>query len=174
MRFKREKLPLLQKEMEGKYLELSGGRSGGLREELERFVFDKLRETFNAWRIELTEKISSRLEGAHQEFALKINEIIERILALTSSIFELNLKPFTSVEGLGKKSDFYFLLKDDPVGLELVQLAVTSALPRFIAKGMILKNMKKSVDELLDRHCGRVRYDLVNRVRRTARILKRR
>jgi len=56
------------------------------------------------------------------------------------------------------------MLKDDPVGLELIQLAATSALPRFLAKRMILKSMKESVVELLDRHCGRVRYDLVNRV----------
>jgi len=71
------------------------------------------------------------------------------------------------VEGLSKKSDFYFMLKDDPVGLELVQLAVTSALPSFIAKKMILKSMKAAVAELLDRHCGRVRYDLVNRITKT-------
>ena len=77
------------------------------------------------------------------------------------------MKPFTSVEGLSKRSDFYFMLKDDPVGLELVQLAAASALPSFIAKKMILKSMRASVAELLDRHCGRVRYDLVNRITKT-------
>ena len=59
------------------------------------------------------------------------------------------------------------MFKDDPVGLELIQLAATSALPQFLAKKMILKSMKESVAELLDRHCGRVRYDLVNRVTKT-------
>ncbi len=165
--FKREKSPALQKELEQKYLELLNRGAGGLRDQLEQFVFDRIRETFNPWRQQLAEKTSSRLEEAHGEFAGKINEIIERILTLTSDIFELKLKPFTSVEGLSKKSDFYFMLKDDPVGLELIQIAATSALPRFIAKKMILKNMKESVAELLDRHCGRVRYDLVNRVTKT-------
>jgi GTPase SAR1 family protein len=165
--FKREKLPALQKELEEKYLELAHRGGGGLREQLEQFVFERIRGTFNPWRQQLAEKISSRLEQAHGEFARKINEIIERILTLTGDIFELKLKPFTTVEGLSRKSDFYFMLKDDPVGLELVHLAVTSALPSFIAKKMILKNMKESVAELLDRHCGRVRYDLVNRVTKT-------
>lgn len=164
--FKREKSPALQKELEEKYLELVSC-GGGLKEQLEQFVFDGIRETFNPWRQQLAEKMSTRLEEAHGEFARKINEIVELILTLTSDIFELKLKPFTSIEGLSRKSDFYFLLKDDPVGLELIQLAATSALPRFIAKKMILKNMKESVAELLDRHCGRVRYDLVNRVTRT-------
>ncbi len=165
--FKKEKSPALQKELEEEYLKLVNRGGGGLREQLEQFVFNAIRETFNPWRQQLAEKISLRLEDAHGEFARKINEIIERILTLTSDIFELKLKPFTSIEGLSRKSDFYFLLKDDPVGLELVQLAATSALPRFIAGKMILKNMKGSVAELLDRHCGRVRYDLVNRVTRT-------
>ena len=165
--FKREKSPALQKEIEEEYLKLVNRGGGGLREQLEQFIFDRIQETFNPWRQQLAEKISSRLEDAHGEFAHKINQIIERILTLTSDIFELKLKPFTSVEGLSRKSDFYFMLKDDPVGLELVQLAVTSALPSFVARKMILKNMKGAVAELLDRHCGRVRYDLVNRVTRT-------
>ena len=32
---------------------------------------------------------------------------------------------------------------------------------------MILKSMKEAVAKLLDRHCGRVRYDLVNRITQT-------
>jgi GTPase SAR1 family protein len=164
--FKKDKLPVLQKGLEEEYLK-SANQGGGLREKLEKFVSDGIRDKFNPWRQQLAERISSRLEDAHGEFAGKMNEIIERILILTGDIFELELKPFTSVEGLSRKSEFYFMLKDDPVGLELVQLAVTSALPSFIARKMILKNMKESVAELLDRHCGRVRYDLVNRITRT-------
>jgi GTPase SAR1 family protein len=165
--FQKERLPVLQNELEKEYLRKIEQGGGNLRGELEQFVFDSIQTTFNAWRQRLTEKISARLEEAHLDFATKTNQTTERILALTSDIFELKLKPFTSVETLSKKSDFYFLLKDDPVGLELVQLAVTSALPKFIAKKMILKNMQTAVAELLDRHCGRVRYDLVNRLNKT-------
>jgi len=165
--FKREKSPALQRELEEEYLRLVNRGGGGLREKLEQFVFDRIRATFKPWRQQLAEKISARLEEAHGEFARKINEIVERILILTSDIFELKLKPFTSVEGLSKKSYFYFMLKDDPVGLELIQLAATSTLPSFIARKMILKSTKEAVAELLDRHCGRVRYDLVNRITKT-------
>jgi small GTP-binding protein len=167
--FKKNKLPQLQQGLEEKYMEMTRRGAGGLREGLQQFVFDSIRETFNPWRRQAAENISARLEEAHGEFASKINDIIERILVLTGDIFELKLKPFTSVEGLSKKSDFYFLLKDDPVGLELIQLAATSALPHLLAKKMILKSMKESMAELLDRHCGRVRYDLINRVNNTIR-----
>jgi len=166
-RFNKEKLPILHQALEAEYLKKGDQVRGHLRQELEQFVFEKIQETFQTWRRELTEKISTRLEGAHREFALKTNEVIERILGLTGSIFDLTLKPFTTVETLSKKSDFFFLLKDDPVGLELIQLAVTSALPRFLAKKIILKNMKTAVTDLLDRHCGRVRYDLIKRIEKT-------
>jgi small GTP-binding protein len=167
--FKKNKLRRLQQGLEVKYNELLCDATGSLREGLQQFVFDSIKETFNPWRRRIAEDISSRLEQAHGEFAAKINAIIERILSLTGNIFKLELKPFTSVEGLSKKSDFYFMLKDDPVGLELMQIAATSALPRFLAKKMILGNMKESLAELLDRHCGRVRYDLLNRVSATVR-----
>ncbi|MGV8075143.1 MAG: dynamin family protein [Syntrophobacteraceae bacterium] len=165
--FKKESLPVLHKELEAEYLrELQKG-GGNLRTELEEFVFERIQSLFTAWRQQLTEKISSQLEEAHGWFAAGTNETIERILLLTSDIFELKLKPFTSVEALSKKSDFYFLLKDDPVGLDLVQLAATSALPRFISKKFILKKMQDTISDLVDRHCGRVRYDLVNRLTST-------
>lgn len=167
--FKKERLPVLQNALEAEYLRKVQRGGGRLREELEQFVHEEIQKNFDAWRRNLTEKISSLMEEAHREFASRTNQTIERVLALTSDIFELRLNPFASVETLSRKSDFYFLLKDDPVGLELVQLAVTSALPKFIARKMILKNMQTTVAELLDRHCGRVRYDLVNRLNGTVR-----
>jgi len=165
--FKKEELPVLHKELEEEYLRRVERGGGHLRGDLEQFVFDSIQKTFIAWRQQLTEKISARLEEAHREFAVKTNETIERILVLTGDIFELKLKPFTSVETLCKKSDFYFLLKDDPVGLELIQLAMTTALPQFVARKMILKNLRAAVTDLLDRHCGRIRYDLINRLTNT-------
>jgi GTP-binding protein EngB required for normal cell division len=165
--FQKEGLPVLHKELEEAYLRRVQSGGGNLRSELEDFVFARIQERFTGWRQQLTENISLQLEEAHGWFAARTNETIERILALTSDIFELKLKPFTSVETLSKKSDFYFLLKDDPVGLELVQLAATSVLPGFISKKIVLKKMQETVSELVDRHCGRVRYDLLKRLTTT-------
>ena len=165
--FKKGNLPVLLDDLEAEYHRRVKQGGGNLREDLEQFVFGKIQELFTAWRKQLTEKIAAQLEEAHGWFTERTNETIERILAMTGDIFDLKLKPFTSIETLSKKSDFYFLFKDDPVGLELVQLAATSALPQFLAKKMILRKMRETVAELLDRHCGRVRYDLLNRLANT-------
>ncbi|HBD09218.1 MAG TPA: hypothetical protein DCZ69_13250, partial [Syntrophobacteraceae bacterium] len=167
--FKRDSLPVLHQELDNEYGRLVRRGAGNLRSELEEFMFEMIRDRFTGWRQHLTETISAQLEEAHGWFATRTNETIERIHALTSDIFELKLKPFTSVEMLSKKSDFYFLFKDDPVGLELVQLAATSALPGFLARKMVLRKMQENVSELVDRHCGRVRYDLLKRLAETVR-----
>jgi len=165
--FKKSRLPKLLAELEQEYMRRTALGGGNLREDLEKFVFSAIQNTFSEWRQVLTESISSQLEAIHLDFARKVNSTIERITDLAGSIFSLKLEPFTSVPTLSRKSEFYFLLKDDPVGLELLQMALTSALPGFLTKKMILKKMKESVTELLDRHCGRVRYDLVNRIQDT-------
>lgn len=167
--YRKESIPVLQREIEEEYRSKERQGGGNLREELEAFLFERIRDLFTAWRQQLTEKLSSELEEVHGWFAARTNETIERILSLTSDIFDLKLKPFTAVEPLSKKSEFYFLLKDDPVGLELVQLAATSALPRFIAKKIVLNKMLETASELVGRHCGRIRYDLVQRLEKTVR-----
>ncbi len=165
--FKKESLPVLLKELDEEYSRKIKQAGGNLREDLEQYVFTKIQEIFTLWREQLTEKIAAQLEEAHGWFAARTNETIERILTLTGDIFDLKLKPFTTIDTLTKKSDFYFLFKDDPVGIELIQLAVTSALPSFLAKKIILNKMRETITDLLDRHCGRVRYDLLNRMAST-------
>lgn len=169
IQFKKSHLPRLLEELEREYIRKTSTGGVNLRDELEKFVFSAIQNTFSEWRQALTESISSQLETIHLDFARKVNSTIERITDLAENIFSVKLEPFTSVPTLSRKSEFYFLLKDDPVGLELLQIAVTSALPQFLTKKMILKKMKESVAELLDRHCGRVRYDLVNRIQNTVR-----
>jgi GTP-binding protein EngB required for normal cell division len=167
--YRKESIPALQREIEEEYRRRERQGDGNLREELEAFLFERIRDLFTVWRHELTEKISSELEEVHGWFAARTNETIERILSLTSDIFDLKLKPFTAVEPLSKKSEFYFMFKDDPVGLELVQLAATSVLPWFISKKIVLNKMLETASELVDRHCGRIRYDLVQRLEKTVR-----
>jgi hypothetical protein len=91
---------------------------------------------------------------------------------MTSDLFHVELKPFTTVEKLSKKGEFYFLLKDDPGAIELIGMSIRFALPKFMTKGIILKRMKDTVSGRFERHCGRVRYDLVRRVDDTSRQFK--
>jgi GTPase Era involved in 16S rRNA processing len=164
-------LPVLLKKMEEKFAETTARHisSHDLEKEMEDFVFNEIMVTFNRIRQKEAEKIAAVLEQIYLDIAKRTNDIIENIVKMTSDLFRVELKPFTTVEKLSPKGEFYFLLKDDPGAIELIGLSVRFALPKFMTKGIILKRIKDTVSGRFERHCGRVRYDLVRRVDDTSR-----
>jgi len=170
----RKDLPVLLKKMEEKFAETTARQisSHELEKEMEDFVFNEIMVTFNRVRQKEAEKIAGILEQIYLDIAKRTNDIIENIVKMTSDLFRVELKPFTTVEKLSKKGEFYFLLKDDPGAIELIGLSIRFALPKFMAKGIILKRMKDTISGRFERHCGRVRYDLIRRVEDTSRNFK--
>lgn len=53
--------------------------------------------------------------------------------------------------------------------MEILQITVTSLLPRALTKGLLLKKLVGNVSELVDKHCGRLRYDFNQRLAEIAR-----
>lgn len=162
----KEDLPVLLKKLEKEFSEKTARHisSHDLEKEMESFVFEEIMHTFNRFRQKEAEKIAGILEDIYFDIAKRTNDIIENIVKTTSDLFQVELKPFTTVEKLSKKGDFYFLLKDDPGAIELIGLSIRFALPKFITKGIILNRMKDTISGRFERHCGRVRYDLIRRI----------
>jgi hypothetical protein len=48
-------------------------------------------------------------------------------------------------------------------------MTVTSLLPRALTKGLLLKKLLENVTELVDKHCGRLRYDFHQRLQEIGR-----
>jgi hypothetical protein len=48
-------------------------------------------------------------------------------------------------------------------------MTATSLLPRALTKGLMLKKLLENVTELVDKHCGRLRYDFNRRLQEIAR-----
>jgi ribosome biogenesis GTPase A len=140
-----------------------------LRQEMEEFLFGELRHVFTAWRREEIDQITQKLAEVHQEFATRINAILERLTQLTARLFDFSLRGFAAEEVFTEKSQFWFKFKEDPVGLEILQMTVTSLLPRALTKGLLLKKLLENVGELVDKHCGRLRWDFQQRLQEIVR-----
>jgi tRNA U34 5-carboxymethylaminomethyl modifying GTPase MnmE/TrmE len=168
---KRERVLPLLTVIESKFREKTqfGSDGRGLESELEDVLYQEILDTFSIFREEAARKLSDSLETIYLDLAERTNRTILGIVNLAASLFEVELKPFTSVEKLTGKSDFYFLLKDDPDAIALIRLGFRSAMPRFITRGLILKRIKSMAQEIFERHCGRVRYDLIQRIDETTR-----
>lgn len=166
--FKRETTARLRREVEDAFHQKS--RSAlDLRKEMEAFLFAALRDVFTVWRRQEIEKLSQKLADTHQDFANRINTILERLTQLTARIFDFSLRGFEAETTFIEKSQFWFKFKEEPVGLEILQMTVTSLLPRALTKGLLLKKLLENVTELVDKHCGRLRYDFHLRLGEIAR-----
>jgi len=143
-----------------------------LEKTMEQFVYGRIIAIFSRFRNEESEKMATVLETIYLDLAQRTNQTIESIVRLASDIFQVELKPFTTVEKLTSKSDFYFFLRDDPDATALIQLGIRFALPSFVTKGVILKRMRSMAQEIFERHCGRVRYDLMRRTEETTRSFR--
>ena len=138
-----------------------------LEKTMEEFVYGRIIAIFSSFRNKESEEIASVLESIYLDLAQRTNKTIESIVRLASDIFRVELKPFTTVEKLTSKSDFYFFLRDDPDATALIQLGIRFALPTFVTKGIILKRIRTMAQDIFERHCGRVRYDLIRRTEET-------
>lgn len=166
--FQKATLDRLSREVQAVFDQKS--RLGGdLRQEMEKFLFEALRDVFTLWRRQEIAKLADRLDQTHQEFVGRINAILERLAQVTAKIFAFSLRGFTAQEAFAAKTDFWFKFKDEPVGLEILQMTITSLLPRALTKGMLLKKLLENLQELVDKHCGRLRYDFRQRLQELAR-----
>ncbi len=166
--FRRETTARLRREVEETFHQKSRTASD-LRGEMEAFLFKALRDVFTTWRRQEIDKLSQKLGDTHQEFAARINAILDRLTQLTARIFDFSLRGFAAEEAFTERSEFWFKFKEDPVGLEILQMTVTSLLPRALTKGLMLKKLLENVTELVDKHCGRLRYDFNRRLQEIAR-----
>ncbi len=166
--FKRETTARLHREVEATFHQKSR-TAIDLRKEMEDFLFAALRDVFTAWRRQEIEKLCQKLADTHLDFAGRINAILERLTQLTARIFDFSLRGFAAETVFWEKSQFHFKFKEDPVGLEIIQMTVTSLLPRALTKGLLLKKLLENLAELVDKHCGRLRYDFHLRLGEMAR-----
>jgi ribosome biogenesis GTPase A len=169
--FQRETGVSLQRRVEAAFKEKSR-QSVDLRGDMEAFLFQSLRDLFTLWRRQEVEKLSAKLTDLHQEFAGRINAILARLTQATARIFAFSLRGLSAEEALLEKSQFSFKFKEEPVGLEILQETVTGLLPRALTKGLLLKKLLENVTELVDKHCGRLRYDFHRRLTDLGRELR--
>jgi small GTP-binding protein len=166
--FKQETIINLRRKMEEVFRQKSQN-AGDLRQETEEILFAALRDVFTTWRRQEIEKLSQQLADTHQDFATRINAILERLTQLTARIFDFSLRGFAAEDAFPDLRQFWFKFKDEPVGLEILQMTVTSLLPRALTRGLLLKKLLENVGELVDKHCGRLRYDFHQRLQEIAR-----
>jgi len=149
-----------------------GLKSQQLDDAMNQFMQQQIRQIFGEFEKKQKKTVDKHLIAIYEDLADRTNRIIEKIVQKASSIFEVDLKPFTSIDTIPDKTQFSFKFNDQMEALAIIGTFIRKKLPRFLGKFVIEKHIKTATEEIFDRHCGRVRYALLKAVEEATRSFK--
>ncbi|MDD4587132.1 MAG: dynamin family protein [Heliobacteriaceae bacterium] len=132
-----------------------------LAQNLNTFICDLIQSGLQQWRKEEWYKIQEEFTVISTRFFQRIEDINARMMTISAEIFEV---PFTRIpipDLVLENKRFYFHFETG-AGLipSLNELPGSSLIPRNLMLRYLQKTARNKLTELLDRNCGRVRYDL--------------
>lgn len=150
--------------MSGKYLS----------DAFERALRKWITEAFRIWRAKEEEKLRSLLDGIFSRFTEQTNILIAELLAAAAQLFHLDLPSLATDEVLTEKSSFWFKIGTEESFLDSLQSSVLRSLPCRLSRILMRRRMRVRVRDEVDRHCGRSRFDFLERIEESARVFWRR
>lgn len=160
-------------------LEHGGQRIEGLRrqvdqrmkeadlEAIESFITDGLSQLFAQWMRELERSLQDELEHGYRRFRDRAIALVEAILRAAADLFDLAIPQLPDLPGLQVESRFRLRTHEEPVLLQAVTQAGVRIMPGGLGRRLREKEVQQRLEELFDRHCGQMRYDLVQRLQET-------
>jgi GTP-binding protein EngB required for normal cell division len=141
--------------------------------ELDEIVEAALRSHLEAERPRMEGLVAETFSAATERFIAQAHDQAERARQACSQILDLPLPPVPSVDGLQGRSRFTFSFFRPPTLVESLLPDLPSVLPKRRGQRLALARVRDKIPQLVDKHAGRLRYDLVQRLQDTARSLTR-
>lgn len=169
-RLKKVEIPRLLKELEAIGKKYQHKNTTEYVKLMEKALHDTIIRTFDDWIIQQEERLNQEYGRVSKRFSDRTNEIIDAIVNASAKLFELELDRFTSEEAISSDSRFYYMLGDPPKFFDLegaLDFFSQKILPKGLSQSMVLRDLRKKLPEKIDRNCGRVRWDFMNRIKQS-------
>jgi GTPase Era involved in 16S rRNA processing len=144
--------------------EIAAGRDG-LRPRLERRLVAVITEEVGRFVPELEAELAVGLDEIARRHADRTNTLLAQALAAASEVFQVTLGQMSLHTAMRPSSRRLVLTKIEDLALERLSSAVKGMAPGAIGIGLARRDALSRGEELVDRHCGRVRHDAVERLR---------
>ncbi len=131
---------------------------------LERALAQTVRELVGAWLTELEGELDAGLAEVALRHSQRTNQLISAALRLVSEVLNVDLAELTLTAELAPASQRIILVDDQALALELVSSALKRLVPGRLGVDMARRDALRRGEELVDRHCGRVRHDVLERL----------
>lgn len=126
--------------------------------------------TFDSWVSQEEERLNEQYARVSKRFSESTNEIIEAILKASEELFALKIERFKTDETIVSDSNLYYMMGDPPKFFDLegaFDFFSKRIVPRKFSHNMVLKDLKKKLPGMIDKNCGRVRWDFMDRIKRS-------
>jgi hypothetical protein len=131
---------------------------------LNDFLARRVREIFGDWQAAEEKKLKQHLEKIVSRFTDRINDIFAKLFASSSELFGIPQREIRPRQTLPSNITFWFQIEDETDMLSITLDVIKRILPRVITHKIIWRESKERAEMLVDRHCGRLRYDFSRRM----------
>ena len=147
----------------------SAGGARALAAELDAWIDERTREEFAALVPRYAHQISSELRVLESRHAARVTEILNHVQAAAQSALNTDLTTSPVSAGLRRPPAFTFKLDDPDDMLVRLTAAGRALLPRALGRRMVTRAARERLLAMTDRHAGRLRSALTERVREETR-----
>ncbi len=137
---------------------------------IEKEIDKEIIKVFNDWIRNEEKRLNEEYVRVSKRFSERTNQIIDTILKLSEDLFEIKIERVKIDEEIEKESSFYYMLGEAPkfFGVDAAFDFFSKRLfPSKFSKKLALRDLKKRIPEKVDKTCGRLRWDFMDRIRRS-------
>lgn len=164
-RLKKEQTQLLTQQINQLAIEHHSDNNIQFIKLLNTFIDSQIRQTFNDWRFREEKILKEHLQKILTRFGGRMNQIVDQITNFSAELLGVTKQKFYQSELLPPEIEFRFQTSDESDMLGMIISLARKALPKILAHRLILKEARQKVEMMVDRHCGKSRYDFSRRMK---------
>jgi len=165
--FRKNNYRKLEQVLERYFRENSKLPTKRLVEDSRKYITEETLSLIDTWREEELDALAEVSQKITQKLVRRVESIILELQTLTADIFDIKFDNFVQIKEFEPAGYFYYNMEPEEGFFMPTPLSVARWLPGFIAKKMVINHLRQWLQKQFDRQCGRVRYDVVQRMEKT-------
>ena len=143
--------------------------AGELATNLSEWIDARIREEFEDLEGEFEPALVGELAALQDGYAARIGRILDEVQTLAANVFDTDRAGLLPSVGLREQSRFSFKLHDPEHALDMIVGRLRTLVPGRLGRRMLLADAEAHLLEMADRHAGRLRSELHERIRESTR-----
>jgi GTPase SAR1 family protein len=140
---------------------------------LQERLIAHVRTAYDGWLAVENAEIARAFDALCARFWTSLEESVDELMRRSSELFGIGFEPIHAESRWTSDSGFYYKFWYEPTSLTLLASSAVLALPRRLARPIIVKRTQALGADLIEVQAGRLRHDLHERLERSVRDAER-